>query len=55
MISKPSSLSELHAVASIGGKHMQVRVEVGQIPERLHEQDQPGAGTRGRLGVRIDK
>ena len=27
---------------SVGGEHMYVRVEVRQIPEGLHEQDQPG-------------
>ena len=34
---------------------MHVRVEVGQVAKGLHEQDQPRAGTRERLGVRIDE
>ena len=37
------------------GKYMHMRVEVRQIPEGLHEQDQAGAGAGCRLGVRIDE
>ena len=32
---------------------MQVWVEVGQVPEALHEHDQTGPGAGGGLGVRI--
>ena len=39
----------------VGGKDVHVRVEVRQIPEGLHEQDQPGPGARCRLGIRSDE
>jgi len=39
----------------VGGEHVHVRVEVGQVPEGLHEQDQPRARTSERLGVRLDQ
>jgi hypothetical protein len=32
-----------------------VRVEVRQVPEGLHEQDQAGPGAGQRLGVRVDE
>ena len=40
---------------SVGGKDVHVRVEVRQIPEGLHEQDQAQAGAGKRRGVRIDE
>ncbi len=39
----------------LGGKDVNVRVEVRQVPEGLHEQDQPRAGAGQRLGVCIDE
>ncbi len=38
---------------SVGGEHRHVRVEVGQTPEGLHEQDQPRARAGCGLGVRL--
>ncbi len=35
----------------VGGEHMHVRVEVGQVPEGLHKQDQPRARTWCGFGV----
>ncbi len=36
---------------AIGGEHMRVWVEVGPIPEGLHEQDQAGPRAGGGRGV----
>ena len=38
----------------VGGQHVHVRVEVRQVPEGLHEQDQTWPGAGGSLGEWID-
>jgi hypothetical protein len=39
----------------VGREHVHVRVEVRQVPEALHEQDEPGPRARRRLGVPFDE
>ena len=41
--------------APLSCEHVHARVEVRQIPEGLHEQDQAGAAAGCRLGIRIDE
>ncbi len=38
---------------NVGGEQMHVRVEVGQVPEGLHEQDQPRAYADDGLQWRV--